>query len=111
MGADHVDTPGHDLAPWSKLREMTMDEPENTRSPSEDRLSTKDKISVLMGEYSSLRSEIHHRLTLLLTFTGTGITCNCIGRSHHRPAKLGRPLFFVASRDWSVRRLCRSHGF
>jgi hypothetical protein len=53
---------------------MVMDEPENTRSSSDDRLSTKDKISVLMGEYSSLRAEIHHRLTLLLTFTGTGIT-------------------------------------
>lgn len=51
-----------------------MDEPENTQSSAEDRLSTKDKVSVSMGEYSSLRAEIHHRLTLLITFTGTGIT-------------------------------------
>jgi hypothetical protein len=42
--------------------------------PSEDRLAAKDKIAVLMGEYNSLRAEIHHRLTLLLAFTGTGIT-------------------------------------
>jgi len=27
-----------------------------------------------MGEYSSLRAEIHHRITLLLTLAGTGIT-------------------------------------
>jgi len=33
-----------------------------------------NKIGVLMGEYSSLRAEIHHRITLLLTLAGTGIT-------------------------------------
>jgi hypothetical protein len=55
-------------------REWSMDKPGKMLSAAEEKLSNKDKIAVLMGEYSSLRAEVHHRLTSLLTFTGTGIT-------------------------------------
>jgi len=51
-----------------------MSDTETAQPLAEERLSTKDKIGVLMGEYSSLLAEIHHRITLLLTLAGTGIT-------------------------------------
>jgi hypothetical protein len=90
---------------------MVMDEPENTRSSSDDRLSTKDKISVLMGEYSSRRAEIHHRLTLLLTFTGTGITVAIAlaGAIIAQPTWVA--LYVLLLVAIAVRRLRRSHGF